>query len=269
MVELDKPLDLKKARILVTNDDGIEAPGIKLMERVALGLSDDVWIVAPDRDKTGAGHSVTIRTPIHAREVSPRHFAVEGTPTDCVLLGYKELLGEKKPDLILSGFNPGHNLAENITYSGTISAAIEGTLLGVRSIAWSLAKTKLGAQARTAVRWETAEHFAPDIIRKAVSIPWASHVLLNVNIPGAPIEKIKDIRVTRQGRSKFGEIIRKDTDPFGEDIYWILEAYRLTENVPGTDIEAMRDGAISVCPLSLNLTHEPMIEKLKECLIAG
>ncbi|MEW5703275.1 MAG: 5'/3'-nucleotidase SurE [Pseudomonadota bacterium] len=256
------PLDLKKARILITNDDGIEAPGIKTLERVALGLSDDVWVVAPDRDKTGAGHSVTIRTPIHVREVSPRHFAVEGTPTDCVLLGYKELLADRKPDLILSGINPGNNMAENITYSGTISAAIEGTLLGMRSIAWSLARSK-------PIHWETAERFAPDIIRKVVSIPWSSHVLINVNIPGLAPDAITGVRATRQGRSKFGEAIRKDVDPFGEDIYWILETYRPAENTPGTDLEAIREGAISVCPLSLNLTHEPTVEKLKERLVEG
>ena len=259
----DAPLDLKNARILVTNDDGVETPGIELLEKIARGFSDDVWVVAPRWDNTGAGHSITFHTPFQVEEIAPRHFAVHGTPTDCVLLACKELLADKKPTLLLSGVNPGPNLAENVTYSGTISAAFEGTLLGVPSIAFSVHGT-------SPYCWEAPTRFTADIIRKAVSVPWPKDVLINVNFPNVPVAEITGIFATRQGRSKLEQRITRGEDADGKVTYrmdWILPKFsRNVGVVPETDIEAIGNNAVSVCPLNLDFTDKTLIDNLKRVL---
>src|ERR1700761_1842701 len=140
-------------RILLTNDDGVHAAGLKLLERIASEFSDDVWIVAPETDQSGVAHSFSLSSPLRLREVAPKHYAVQGTPTDCVLMAVKRILADKKPDLVLSGVNRGQNVAEDVTYSGTIAAAIEGTLIGTPSIALSQA---YGGDGHKAIRWECA-----------------------------------------------------------------------------------------------------------------
>ena len=139
-------------RILLTNDDGVHAAGLKLLERIASQFSDDVWIVAPETDQSGVAHSFSLSSPLRLREIAPKHFAVQGTPTDCVLMAVRRILGDKKPDLVLSGVNRGQNVAEDVTYSGTIAAAIEGTLLGVKSIA--LSQSYGGLEGRERPIWD-------------------------------------------------------------------------------------------------------------------
>src|SRR5919206_930136 len=153
-------------RILVTNDDGVHAPGLKTLEAIARQLSDDVWVVAPETDQSGVSHSLSLNDPLRLREISDRHFAVKGTPTDCVIMGIRQLMREHKPDLVLSGVNRGQNVAEDVTYSGTVAGAMEGTILGVPSIALSQA---YGPGGRAAIKWACAEQHAPAVIRKVLA----------------------------------------------------------------------------------------------------
>jgi len=155
-------------RILCTNDDGIHAPGLKVIEEIARALSDDVWVVAPELDQSGVSHSLSLNDPLRLREVGPRHFAVRGTPTDCVIMGARHILGDKLPDLVLSGVNKGRNVAEDVVYSGTIAGAMEGTILGLPSFALS---QEFSIETREKPLWDTALKFGPAIIRKVVVLP--------------------------------------------------------------------------------------------------
>ena len=172
---------LRGARILVSNDDGINAPGLKVLEKMAKSLSDDVWVVAPESEQSASGHSLTLTLPLRVRKISARKFAVNGTPTDSVLLAVQHIILGKRPDLVLSGVNAGGNLGEDITYSGTVAAAMEGALLGIPSIALSQVRV-YGEN----VRWAASEHHGPKIIRKLIREEWPANVLINVNFPDLP-----------------------------------------------------------------------------------
>ncbi|MDE2466048.1 MAG: 5'/3'-nucleotidase SurE, partial [Alphaproteobacteria bacterium] len=169
-------------RILVTNDDGIHAPGLRIAEAIAHALSDDVWIVAPESEQSGASHSLTLAQPLRLREVGPKQFAISGTPTDCVLMACAEILKGGKPDLVLSGVNRGANLADDVTYSGTIAGAMEGTALGIPSIALSQA---FDAELGRDVPWQCAARHGPELVHRLLALDWhqPGHVLLNVNFP--------------------------------------------------------------------------------------
>src|SRR5437764_13761758 len=166
-------------RILLTNDDGIHAPGLAVLEEIARTLSDDVWVVAPETDQSGVSHSLSLNDPLRLREIDERHFAVKGTPTDCVLMGVRHLMQEA-PDLVLTGVNRGQNVAEDVTYSGTIAGAMEGTILGVPSFALSQA---YGLETRQNPYWDTAIRHGPDVIRKVLAEGMPNDVLVNVNFP--------------------------------------------------------------------------------------
>lgn len=242
-------------RILISNDDGINAPGIKVLERIARTISKDVWVVAPETEQSAAGHSLTIRRPLRVRKVSARRFAVDGTPTDAVLLGVNHVLkGRKKPDLVLSGINRGANLGEDVTYSGTVAAAMEGTILGIPAIALSQTLTPPHP-----VKWGTAEHWAPQVIRALLAKGWSRNVLVNVNFPDVVSGSVTGIEVTRQGKRKIGDEIVERRDPRGEPYVWIGAQRAEDRSTPGTDIEAVVRGAISVTPLCFDLTrHDDM-----------
>ena len=152
-------------RILVTNDDGVHAPGLKVLEAIARQLSDDVWVIAPETDQSGVSHSLSLNDPLRLREISSRHFAVKGTPTDCVIMGTRHVMNGSRPDLVLSGVNRGQNVAEDVTYSGTVAGALEGAILGVPSIALSQA---YGPGGRDTVKWQCAEHHAAGVIRRVL-----------------------------------------------------------------------------------------------------
>lgn len=251
------PIDLAKCRILVTNDDGIHAPGLEALIRIANSLSDDVWVVAPERNQSGAGHSLTLSMPIRYREVSERKYALEGTPTDCVLFAVRHLLKDKAPTLVLSGVNRGANLADDVTYSGTIAGAMEGCLLGIPSIALSQAFLS-----DHPVKWATAEHHAPAIVRKLVSVPWAPEVFININFPDAVAGSVKGVRVTQQGHLDLAVDVVERLDPRGGTYYWLAYARSPDEAARDSDLSAVREGYISVTPLHLDLTHDPMRRKL-------
>lgn len=254
------PLDLKNARILVTNDDGYQATGIKILERVARQLSKDVWVVAPETEQSAASHSLTIRRPLRIRKIKDKCFAVDGTPTDCVMLAVQHLLkNDKKPALCLSGINGGGNLGEDVTYSGTIAAAMEATLLGVPSIALSQHMN----HSRPA-HWPTAEAFAAQVIRRLAKLDWPSNTLMNVNFPDVLAKSVKGVRAAPQGRHKIGDDLHEHHDPRGVPYYWIGSMRQEDADQTGTDIAAVRAGWISVTPLYLNLTHRSMLKDLRK-----
>ena len=181
----DQPLDLSKARILISNDDGINAPGLDVCADIARMLSDDVWVVAPEFDQSGVAHSLSLNDPLRMRAVDERRFAIKGTPTDCVIMGVRHILDGKGPDLILSGVNRGQNAAEDVTYSGTIAGAIEGAILGIPSLAMSQAYSVANRQNPF---WDTARQHGPGIIRKVLEKGIPRDVLVNVNFPDcAPV----------------------------------------------------------------------------------
>src|SRR5947208_9009799 len=174
-------------RILITNDDGIHAPGLDVCEEIARALSDDVWIVAPESDQSGVSHSLSLNDPLRLREVAPKHFAVKGTPTDCVIMGIRHIMADNPPDLVLSGVNRGQNVAEDVTYSGTIAGAMEGTILGIPSMALSQV---YGPATRESPHWDTAIHHAPDLIRRVLAAGMPRDVLVNINFPDCAPEQV-------------------------------------------------------------------------------
>ena len=254
-----KPLDLAKARILLSNDDGINAPGLAVLEKAARALSKDIWVVAPETEQSGASHSLTLHRPLRIRKDGPRRFAVDGTPTDSVLLAINRILADHKPDLVLSGVNRGGNLGEDVSYSGTIAAAIEATLLGVPAIALSLV-----AESEESARWATAEKYFSRVVRKLTAAGWPENVYINVNFPDVGPNQVTGIRVTRQGRRKLGDELVERRDPRGRPYYWI-GAVRTEESTKrGTDLAAVAAKAISVTPLYLYLTHDSTHRRLKK-----
>ena len=253
------PIDLANARILVTNDDGIHAPGIKVLERIAKSLSKDVWVVAPESEQSAVAHALTLRRPLRSRKISRRRYAIDGTPTDCVLLAVRSLLTDKAPDLVLSGINHGSNIGEDITYSGTVAAAMEGAVLGLPAIALSQARLNSGD-----IHWSAAEHHAPDIIRKLVAVPWPHDVLMNVNFPALPPDKITGILPCRQGRRVDGTDVIAGRDPAGRPYLWVGVFQSDEPREKRTDLAAMAGGAIAITPLHLDLTHRGTLKTLGE-----
>jgi 5'-nucleotidase len=250
MPDLTPPRRLADHRVLIVNDDGVDAHGIKLLEEIARGFTDDVWVVAPDEEKSGFSHSISMTVPIRVRKLDERHYAVKGTPTDCALLAIYELMGERRPTVLLSGVNRGANLAEDITYSGTAAAAMEGALLGVRSIALS----QVFAFGHD-VHWATAKRFAPALLEQLLACDWEPGAFVNVNFPDAPPDKVTRTRVTTQGRrlpGSFRPVRRVDEREF--PYYWIKLAYNVGELEAGTDLHAIAENEISVTPMHLDFT---------------
>ena len=242
--------DLSKARILISNDDGVHAPGIKVLERVARKLTRDVWVVAPETEQSAAGHSLTIRRPLRVRQYGPKRFSVDGTPTDAVLLGINTVVKGKRPDLVLSGINRGANLGDDVTYSGTVAAAMEGVILGIPAIAFSQCATH-----GSTPHWATAEEWLPKVLVQALAVEWGSNVLMNVNFPDCLPHQVTGIEVARQGKRKIGDelVERRDEDA----------------SEPGTDIEAAYRGAVTVTPLKVDLTDYAVMDRLSQAFAEG
>jgi len=251
-------------RILLTNDDGVHAPGLTVLEAIARTLSDDIWIVAPSEEQSGAGHSLTLTRPLRIRKHGERHYSVTGTPTDAVMMAVSHLMKDCPPDLVLSGVNRGANLAEDVTYSGTVSAAMEGAISGIRSIALSQVYSREGMG--NDVPFACAQAWGEKVLRPLLTVPHDPRMLVNVNFPAIDPDRVKGVRVVRQGFHTPGRTkVVEGTDPRGFRYYWF--GLGLSDSAPeGSDLEAIRAGYIAVTPLHFDLTHDRSMAALEKAL---
>ena len=249
-------------RILCSNDDGIHARGLESLVKIARELSDDVWVVAPQEEQSGAARALTLSDPIRVRKYGEKRYAVSGTPTDAVMMAVTNLMGDARPDLVLSGVNNGQNLAEDVTFSGTIAAAFQGMTLGVPSIALSLARFS-----RETAKWETPETHGAGIIRQLLEAGWPSDVVVNVNFPDRAPDAIEGVEITTQGkRDVFSLYTEERQDLRGGRYYWFGFSGKLSNPPAGTDLRAVYDGSISITPLHLALTHDATHAHLADAL---
>jgi len=247
-------------RILVTNDDGVHAPGLKVCEDIARELSEDVWVIAPEHDQSGVSHSLSLNDPLRLRQVGERHYAVKGTPTDCVIMGARHVMPEP-PDLVLSGVNRGRNAAEDVLYSGTVAAAKEACVLGIPSFALSLAHS---ATNKLNPYWKTAAEHGPAIIDRVLKTGIPRDVLVNVNFPDCAPGAVKGVAVSTQGK-RDQQLLHIDArhDGRGNPYYWIAYARGAKPTgKDGTDLAALNDNRIAVTPLRLDQTDLPFLTKL-------
>lgn len=242
-------------KILVTNDDGIASPGLHALARAMRPLGQ-VWVVAPDRERTAAAHALTLHKPLRVTRIEPRVFAVSGTPTDCVNLALKKLL-RGTPALLVSGINRGVNLGDDVTYSGTVSAALEGTIMGIPSIAMS-------QEVDQTFRHDVAAVYATRVARAVLKYGLPAETLLNVNVPDRPRMKIAGVRVAALSRRRFDEPIIEKTDPHGRKYYWIAGTRISWSRKGNSDHEMLRRGFVTITPIHLDVTHHGAMERLRE-----
>ncbi len=251
-------------RILVTNDDGIHSPGLVVAEKIARSLSDDVWVVAPENEQSGASHSLTLTSPLRLRPLEDRRFAVSGTPTDCVMMACLHILKDHVPDLVLSGVNWGSNLADDVTYSGTIAGAMEGCALNIPSIALSQCYDEGD---RHAIDWSAGESHGPATVAALVKAGWPAGTLINVNFPGCPADAVKGVKVVPQGKYDLQSTeIEERIDARQRAYYWIGLRRRKATPPDDTDVGAIYGNHISVTPLHLNLTETGVLGTLRTAL---
>jgi 5'-nucleotidase len=253
-----KPFD----RLLITNDDGFGAPGITELEAVARQLSDDVWVFAPDDNKSGAGRSLTISREVKATVHGDKRFSCDGTPTDCVILALNEFMKDCRPDLVLSGINLGMNVADDITCSGTIGAAWEAVVYGVPAIALSQKTDRKRMDIDNPDVFNASQHHAADVIRLLAQRGWPEDVVMNVNFPSDYADEVKGIKVVHVGRHKEADDVVKNEN---DEDYYRIGMWRLKEGLdPQSDIGAVLDGYIAVCPLSLDMTDKDVMSSLSQ-----
>ena len=250
-------------RILVSNDDGINSPGLEVLEAIAGDLSDDVWVVAPETEQSGASHSISLADPLRMRELSARKYAVKGSPADCVLMAVRKIMPDV-PDLLLSGVNRGQNIADDVTYSGTIAAAMEGTALGIKSMALS---QSYGIESGRELRWEVARQHGAALVERLAPLDLGPGVLLNVNFPDCVAGEVDGIAVTRQGkRDQNLLMVDERVDARGRNYYWLGFKREMSDPADGTDLKAVYSRQISVTPLHMNLTQIEAMEALRAAL---
>lgn len=249
-------------RILLTNDDGIHATGLSVLEDIARQFSDDIWVVAPEVEQSGKSRAVTLTEPVRVRNAGDQRWAVTGTPTDCVLIALQKLMKSTQPDLILSGVNNGQNLAGDTSMSGTVAAALMGTEMGVRSIALSQSKNFRGPGS---IAWETPVRWAKQAIEPLLAKPWQDHVTMNINFPDCEPKAVKGIQQTRQGRRDRMVIeTHTRTDLRGNDYVWIAYNGKLSQPDEGTDLRAIYDRYVSVTPLHADLTQTAQLTEMAD-----
>jgi 5'/3'-nucleotidase len=252
-------MDLRGARILVVNDDGITAPGIKVLERIARTLARDVWVFAPETEQSGTSHAFTLTGAIRLQRLGRRRFAVSGSPTDCVLLAVSEFLKDHPPDLVLSGVNRGGNLAEDVIYSGTVAGAMEAALLGIRAIALS----QVTGPNRT-IRWDAAARHGADVIRALIAEDWSRDVFMNVNFPACAAEEVRGTTVARLGRRSAGYEIHRMPTLRGREFYMIGESQLGADMRRGDcDYKAVERNEVAVTPLHVDLTHRGSLTTIR------
>ena len=245
-------------RILVTNDDGINAPGLNVLVDHLKKDDHDIVVVAPDVERSASSHSITLRTPIRVSEVAPLRYAVSGTPVDCVIVAIEMI--NKSFDLVVSGINRGPNLGEDILYSGTIAAAIEAMYYGLPALAVS-------STARVDNRYDTAAHFTCELIRERVTDILSQNEVLSINVPSLPVEQIKGVKITKPGKRVYKDFIHKQIDPWGRTFYWIGgENPKWVEEIDqsDSDFSAIAAGFISATPLSPNFINLESCDKYKQ-----
>jgi 5'-nucleotidase len=251
-------------RILVTNDDGIHSPGLAVAEAIARELSGDVWVVAPETEQSGASHSLTLAAPLRLRQVAERRYAVTGTPTDCVMMACLHILKDAQPGLILSGVNWGSNMADDVTYSGTIAGAMEGCALGIPSIALSQAYDEGN---RHDIDWSAGEAHGADVVRRLVEAGWPTGTLMNVNFPGCKPGEVQGVAVVPQGKYDLSSTeIEERIDARQRAYYWVGLRRRKAVPPQASDLGAVYGNRISVTPLHLNLTEHAVLESLRQSL---
>ena len=234
-------------RILISNDDGIEAPGIKALQK-ALAPIGQVYTVAPDREQSASSHSLTLSRPLRVSQIDEFSFSVDGTPSDAVHLAVNGLFRDVSFDLLAAGINAGGNMGDDITYSGTVSAAMEGTLLGIPSFAISL-------DSRNGYLWESAAYFARKVGLYILQTGLSQGVLLNVNVPNIPLDRINSYRLTRQGKRIYGDAVVEKVDPRGEKYFWIGGQEMGFQPIKGSDLQAVNNNEVSITPIHLDLTE--------------
>lgn len=244
-----------KILILVSNDDGVYSDGIRILGK-ALGQVGKVVIVAPDQERSAASHSLTLHRPLRVKKIEPDIFSVDGTPTDCITLGVNELL-PRRPDLIVSGINKGANLGDDVHYSGTVSAALEGAIMGIPSIAVSMMPGEK-------YHFATAANFIVRLAKKVLKEGLSPGIILNVNVPNLPAGQIKGYRFTKQGKRDYGDIIAERIDPRGKKYYWIGGNMTDFMDIPGSDCNAILANSISITPVKVNLTEHESLETLNQ-----
>lgn len=256
---LEFPKKLSEARILISNDDSIHAQGIKVLEEIALTITPHVWVVAPETQQSAAGHSLTIHSPLRMKEYDKRHYSVYGTPTDLVLMGVQKVMHDFRPHLVLSGINHGQNTADDVTYSGTIAAAIEATLMAIPAIAFSQDYEEGVGKPD----WSVAREYLPKILKAFEGRHWEHNLLMSVNFP-QPVASVKtEIRVVPQGHySMEKQDMVNCIDPRGRPYYWIGPPPARDEDDQSLDMGALAAGHVTITPLSLNLTHFPTLNEL-------
>jgi len=239
-------------KILLTNDDSIHAPGFAVLEDIARQLSDDVWCVAPEMDRSGVAHSITELEPLRVKQYGERRWSVRGTPADCVLLAIRALLPEA-PDLILSGVNSGANMGNDVLYSGTVAAAMEGRFLHRPAFAFSLLSKKT-------THLPTAAHFARLLVGGQERLHLPPRTVLNVNIPDLPLEQIRGIRITRLGQRRRAAAPLPHVNPRGKQGFWLAVAGEAEDGSEGTDFHAVQQGFVSITPLQIGHRELPVAE---------
>lgn len=247
-------------RILLTNDDGIHARGLDILREIAETLSDDVWTVAPETDQSGLAHSLTLSHPLRARKVAEKSYAVTGTPTDCVIMAVRHLI-DGPVDLVLSGVNAGQNIGDHVTYSGTVAGAMEGTLLGIPSIALSQA---FAYDTSRSVPWGTVSELAPDLLKRLLKIDMPAGTLLNINFPNCPPGEVTGEEIAVQGKFSHSLGIDERSDGRGMPYYWLKFDGQPPETQPGSDIDALRENRIAITPVRLDLTNHPWMQTLRD-----
>ncbi|MHA1538975.1 MAG: 5'/3'-nucleotidase SurE [Alphaproteobacteria bacterium] len=255
-------------RILLSNDDGIHSQGIKVLEEIVKEhFTPRPWVVAPKTEQSARSHAITTKETIELdpmEELGERHYAVAGTPADSVFLGLKEVLKEEEPDLILTGINYGSNLGEDINYSGTVGAAMEGMLQGIPAIALSL-RVDFAKENPRGPFWDTPRKFAPEIIKKLFHIGWPDGVIMNVNFPNLPPEDVKGVKIVRQGARYVLDVLEEaGEDENGNTLYRRNNPLTMSNLISGTDRYYAKEGYITITPLHLDFTHFKTLETLQK-----
>lgn len=244
--------------VLITNDDGVFAPGLRaLVEEFCDGF--EVVAVVPDRERTAISHAISLHKALRVNKVENLlpcvAYVVNGTPADCILIALEVIL-DRKPDVVISGINRGPNVGEDVTYSGTVGAALEATVAGIPAVAISITSRK-------PEHWQTAACFARLLVERLLEEGLPEGVYINLNVPDLPLEEIKGVEVTRQGWRRYESVVERGVDPHGGEYFWIGGGTPLDERTPGTDVAAMHEGKVSITPLKIDATAEEMIGRLK------